>query len=161
MYKRQVGNGAFELVRRGTGGGAVGVTPVIDNSSGSTVVTLDLSGSFTTAAGLVDGNYQLTVRGDLITSSSGVAIDGDGDGNAGGDLVFGDTAADNFFRLFGDNDGNRSVNVFDLLAFRSTFGDSNGDANFNAQFDSNADGNVNVFDLLAFRDNFLETLVFV
>ena len=64
-----VGNGAFELVRRGTGGGAVGVTPVIDNSSGSTVVTLDLSGSFTTAAGLVDGNYQLTVRGCLLYTS--------------------------------------------------------------------------------------------
>ena len=154
-------SGAFELVRRGADGGAVGVTPVIDNSSGSTVVTLQFFGSFTGAAGLVDGNYQLTMIGDLITSQSGTAMDGDGDGTAGGNYVFGDTAADNFFRFFGDDDGDRDVDVFDLLGLRQTFGDSNGDSSFDAQFDSNGDGIVNVFDLLAFRQNFSESLDFV
>jgi subtilisin-like proprotein convertase family protein len=154
-------SGAFELVRRGADGGAVGVTPVIDNSSGSTVVTLQFFGSFTGAAGLVDGNYQLTMIGDLITSQSGTAMDGDGDGAAGGNYVFGDTAADNFFRFFGDDDGDRDVDVFDLLGLRQTFGDSNGDSSFDAQFDSNGDGIVNVFDLLAFRQNFSESLDFV
>jgi subtilisin-like proprotein convertase family protein len=156
-----VGAGAFELVRRGAGGGAVDVTPVVDDSSGSTVVTLEFSGTFTGAAGLVDGNYELTVIGDLITSSSGTAIDGDGDGVAGGNFVFGDTEADNFFRFFGDNDGSRNVNVFDLLAFRNTWQTSAGDSAFNAQLDSNADGTINVFDLLAFRGNYNESLDFV
>jgi len=152
--------GAFELIKRGTGGGAVDVNPVIDNSSGSSVVTLELSGAFAGVAGLVDGNYQLTVVGDLITSSFGTAIDGDGDGTAGGDLVFGDTEADNFFRFFGDLDGNRGVDVFDLLGFRQAFSTSAGDSAFNEQVDSNADGIVNVFDLLAFRNNFRDTLDF-
>jgi len=156
-----IGAGAFELVRRGPDGGTVDVTPVIDNSSGSTVVTLEFSGAFAGANGLVDGNYQLTVIGDLITSASGSAMDGDGDGVAGGNFVFGNTASDNFFRFYGDGDGNRIVNVFDLLSFRQAFGSSDGDSGFDAQYDSNADGNINVFDLLAFRNNFLETLDFV
>ena len=156
-----VAPGAFELIQRGPNGGTVDVTPVIDNSSGATVVTLEFSGAFAGAAGLVDGNYQLTVLGDLITSSSGTAMDGDGDGVAGGDLVFGDTAADNFFRFYGDNNGDRLVNVFDLLAMRLTFGSTDDDANFNSNFDSNGDGRVNVIDLLAFRGNYLESMNFV
>jgi subtilisin-like proprotein convertase family protein len=156
-----VGAGAFELIKRGPSGGIVDVTPVVDNSSGSTVVTLEFSGAFTGAAGLIDGNYQLTVSSDLITSSSGTPMDGDGDGVPGGDLVFGDTASDRFFRFFGDNNGDRSVNLFDLLAFRQTWGSSDGDAAFNGQFDSNADGTINVFDLLAFRNNYAETFDFV
>ena len=153
--------GAFELVKRGPDSGVVNVTPMVDNSSGFSVVTLELSGAFTNSSGLVDGNYQLRVFGDLVTSSSGTAIDGDGDGIAGGNLVFGDTAADNFFRFFGDNDGNRNVSLIDLLAFRQTWSSSAGDPEFNSQLDSNADGVIDLFDLLPFRSNFSETLEFV
>ena len=158
-----LGTDSFELVRRGDDGGTVNVTPTVDNSTGVSVVTLAFdAGAFVTDSGsLVDGNYQLTVFGDQITTDNGVAIDGDGDGVAGGNLVFGDTETDNFFRFFGDADGNRIVNSPDLLEFRRTWLANDADSNFNAGFDSNADGVINVVDLLAFRNNFLDTVPFV
>jgi hypothetical protein len=157
-----VGADAFELIRRGPGGGVVDVTPVISNGRTGTEVTLTFSGAFATSAGsLVDGNYQLTVFGDEIISSGGVAIDADGDGVAGGNFVFGDTETDNFFRFFGDINGNRLVNVFDLLNFRQAWGSSVGDAEFDAQFDHDGNGNIGVFDLLPFRNNYIDTLDFV
>ena len=155
------GSGAFELVQRGADGGPVDVTTSIDNSSGRSIVTLTFSGSFATASGsLVDGNYELTVVGDQITTSSGAAYDANDDGVAGGSFVHGDTETDNFFRLFGDGDGDRDVDLFDLLGFRTTFGQSTGNANFNEGFDANGDGVVNVIDLLSFRQNFGERLDF-
>jgi len=157
-----VESGAFEVLKRGSGGGAVDVGTFVDNSSGSTVVTLSFSGQFTEASGsLVDGNYQLTVFGDLLETQNGQSYDADNDGIAGGNLVFGDTAADNFFRFYGDVTGDKSVTVFDLLPFRQTWLKSTGDADYNPDFDSNGDGNINVFDLLSFRQNYLETLDFV
>ena len=78
------------MIKRGPEGGAVTVTPTVDNSSGRSVVTLTFSGAFVNSAGsLEDGNYQLTVFGDQVTGSGG-AFDGDNDGVAGGDFVFGD-----------------------------------------------------------------------
>lgn len=158
-----LGTDSFELVKRGVDGGTVDVTPSVDNSSGASVVTLTFdAGSLVTDSGsLVDGNYQLTVFGDEITNNSGVALDGDGDGVAGGNLVFGDTETDNFFRFYGDADGNRVVNVVDLLGFRRTWLSSDADSNFDASFDSNADGNINVVDLLEFRGNYLNRVDFV
>lgn len=156
------GDTPFELVRRGTGGGVVDITPSIDNSSGSTVVTLTFAGTFTEASGsLVDGNYQLTIFGDQVQTLGGQDFDGDGDGVAGGDFVFGDTETDNFFRLFGDVTGDRFVNVIDLLEFRNSFLSNAGDSNFSEAFDSNNDGTINVVDLLRFRSNWLERLEFV
>lgn len=157
-----LGADAFELIKRGPGGGVVDVTPRIDNSSGTSVVTLTFSGAFATPGGsLVDGNYQLTVFGDQILASDGVAIDGDDDGVAGGNLVFGDVETDNFFRFFGDINGNRTVDVFDLLAFRQASGSSSGDPDFDPQFDHDGNGSINAFDLLPFRNNYIDTLPFV
>ena len=81
-----IGANAFEVFKRGPGGGTVGVVPTIDDSSGQTVVTLTFTGQFVTASGsLEDGNYQLTVFGSEVTTSTG-AFDGDEDGAAGGNL---------------------------------------------------------------------------
>ena len=155
-----VGAGAFEVIKRGSDGGAVGVIPSIDDSSGQTVVTLTFTGQFVTAGGsLEDGNYQLTILGDLITTSGG-ALDGDGDGNPGGNFVFGDTEADNFFRLFGDVDGDRVVAALDLLRFRQTYNKSTGDTGFDDRFDFNVDGTITAFDLLRFRNNYRDRLDF-
>ncbi len=151
----------FELIRRGADGGVVDITPTVDNSSGSTVVTLTFAGTFTESSGsLVDGNYQLTIFGDQVQTISGQDFDGDGDGIAGGNFVFGDTEADQFFRLFGDLDGNRFVNIFDLLSFRRAYLSEDGDDDFDVNFDSNLDGRINVFDLLRFRQNWLERVDF-
>ncbi|MEX2673322.1 MAG: Ig-like domain-containing protein, partial [Phycisphaeraceae bacterium] len=52
-------------------------------SAGDTFVTLNVPSGL-----LTDGTYQLTLFGDnAITDLSGVALDGDGDGQAGGDFI--------------------------------------------------------------------------
>jgi hypothetical protein len=108
----------------------------------------------------VDGNYQLTVFGDQVTTSTGAALDGDEDGTAGGNFVYGDTAADNFFRFFGDVDGDRIVTTLDLLRLRQTWLAADGDSNFDDRFDRDNDGVISTFDLLFFRKNYLDRLDF-
>ncbi|QEG20924.1 Ig-like domain-containing protein [Mariniblastus fucicola] len=132
------------------------VSAAIDNSSGSSVVTLTFSGAVTESAtgSLVDGNYQLAIDGSKVEGASGQFYDGDGDGIAGGMYLFGNDPGHNFFRLYGDVTGDRTVSVFDLLQFRQTYLTSVGDPAFNEQFDVTNDGLVNVFDLLRFRQNY-------
>ena len=74
----------------------------------------------------------------------GRELDGDGDGNGGGDRV------DAFFRLFGDSDGDRDVDLHDLGRFLSTFGRRPGDPHYLAYFDVNGDDRIGVIDLVAF-----------
>jgi len=155
----QIANSAFSLVNRVDGNVQTSFTTT--NANGRTVATLSFSGGNTESSGsLVDGNYELTIDGGSIVDSAGNNFDVDGDGNPGGVVVFGDQEADSFFRLFGDVNGSRSVNVFDLLGFRQAWLMMTGDASFDASFDSNVDGLINVFDLLRFRQNYLKTLPF-
>ena len=156
-----VDSDSFELLKRGPDGGVVQLIPAVDNTSGNSVVTLTFGGSYVEGSGsLVDGNYQLTLIGDQIQTAAGDSFDADGDGVAGGNFILGDEEADAFFRLLGDGNGDRSVNIFDLLEFRGAWLSTDGDENFAAKFDFNADGTINIFDLLPFRDNWLETLDF-
>ncbi|QEG23529.1 M4 family metallopeptidase [Mariniblastus fucicola] len=123
----------------------------IDNSSGVSNVTVTFSGALVETGGsLVDGNYELTVNGSLLGGSV-----------PGSDYTFGDQESDNFYRFYGDADGNRNVNVFDLLGFRQTYQLSDGSLGFDERFDSNGDGTVNIFDLLKFRQNYGESLSWV
>lgn len=157
-----LGSTPFEIVKRGAEGGTVAIESQIDNSSGNSIVTLTFSGSFTNKGGsLIDGHYQLTIFGDQIQTLSGQNFDADGDGVAGGNLVFGDTESDNFFRLFGDATGDGAVDASDLLRFRRTWLAETDEDNFNPNFDSNADGTVNAADLLPFRKNWLADPDFV
>lgn len=100
---------------------------------------------------LVDGNYQLTLNGSLVTRG-GVPMNQN--------FVFGDVEADGFYSFFGDSDGNRAINVFDLLAFRRSFGTVSGSPNYEYYLDFDANGSVNVFDLLPFRTRFGSSLPF-
>ena len=109
---------------------------------------------------MVDGNYQLTIDGNQITNDSGTPFDLNGDGNPGGLLVFGDEESESFYRLFGDIDKNRLVNILDLLGLRQAYLLVTGDASFDESFDSNVDGVINILDLLRFRQNYLKSLPF-
>ncbi len=100
---------------------------------------------------LEDGNYQLTLTADLVTRSGVPMME---------DFVFGGVESDGFFSFFGDSDGNRSNNIFDLLAFRRSFGTSSGDPDYAFFMDFDAGGSINIFDLLQFRIRFLDTLPF-
>ena len=58
--------------------------------------------------------------GSRVTGPGGLALDGDGDGDPGGDYV--STSALGLFRLFGDSDGSGAVDALDLFRFRQRFG---------------------------------------
>ena len=118
----------------------------IDESEGVTHVRFSFEGPLTRAGNaLVDGEYQLKLNGlGYFDSSSRLAGT---DFEAGG-------ASSSLFALFGDSDGNRFVNVFDVLRFRNTWLLSESDAGYADEFDFNDDGMINIFDLLPFRNNY-------
>jgi hypothetical protein len=134
--------GAFELQRQGGSPVELNVTTSIID--GRTVSLLTFTGSGVIGGSLADGNYTLTIRGDHVHDRFGRALDGDGDGAAGGDR------SDALFRLFGDGDGDRDVDLHDLGRFLGTFGRCQGDPHYLAYFDVNGDDRVGVIDLVAF-----------
>ena len=153
--------GAFELIQRGTAS-AVDVLFGIDDVGGKTIATLTFTGALTEYGSLLDGNYQLTVRGDRIHDrETGADLDGDGDGLVGGNHEFGEAAADAFFRFFGDQDGDRDVDNQDFLKFRQSFRQTEPDPAYLWYFDFDQDGDVDNLDFLKFRSRFRQELLFI
>jgi hypothetical protein len=117
----------FLVSRRGAAAGLVDYIAQTQQIDGRTIVTLVFQGNHVDLGGsLRDGNYDLVVKSDLIRVN-GLSLDGDNDGVAGGDFYFGRTAednivaTDNFFRMFGDTDGDRDVDAFDTARFNAVF----------------------------------------
>ncbi|XZE56469.1 PKD domain-containing protein [Planctomycetaceae bacterium SH139] len=158
-----IDTGAFMVTKRGVGGGSVNseFTTTVDEQ-GNTIATVTFSGSFTRAGfNLVDGNYQLYIDPSKVRRAGTlVRLDGDGDGQAGGDFVFGNEAADKFYAMFGESNGDRNVGFLDFLRFRNTFGSSSGDSSYNQDLDFNDDDAVGFIDFLAFRSRFGTNLPF-
>ena len=153
--------GAITVFKRGTGGGFVDTTVALDSSSGKTVATLTFSGTFTEYSSLVDGNYELRIDAAKVRSVlANITLDGDDDGAPGGNYVLGDEEADNFFRHFGDSDGDRDVDNLDFLRFRQTFRISYPDPAYKWYLDFDGDGDVDNLDFLRFRMRFRGDLPF-
>ncbi len=131
-----VGANAFEV--RLVGGAAVPFTPSVSVVNGQTVVLLTVTGG----SSLADGRYTLTVRANQVTDGLGNQLDGGTDYLA------------NFHRLYGDVNGDATVNAFDYGQFRPAFGSSTGDPTFVEWLDFDGDGTINAFDLGQFRDRF-------
>jgi endonuclease/exonuclease/phosphatase family metal-dependent hydrolase/uncharacterized Zn-binding protein involved in type VI secretion len=150
---------AFTVIQRSdSDGNATGTNVTVVSTSidvsGNTVSTIAFDSLTRNNAGaLIDGNYELTIDG------SKVARRGT-DLTLGSDVVYGNSADDNFFAFYGDDTGNGTVDVFDLLAFRQTYRAEAGDSNFDANLDFNADASIDIFDLLPFRSNYRETITF-
>ncbi len=125
----------------------------VSEVDGQTVVDFLFTSQTNGSGSLVDGDYLLQIDGNSI-SADGIALDGDGDDTPGGTHEFGRVEADNFFRMFGDGNGNGRVELFDFAAFRSTYSLVDGDAGYLGHFDSNANDRIELFDFAAFRNNF-------
>ncbi|MFK7737687.1 MAG: Ig-like domain-containing protein, partial [Pirellulaceae bacterium] len=125
------------------------ITPIIDTHviSGRTVATLTFAGDGIIGGSLADGNYTLTTLSSALTDSAGNHLDGDEDGESGGD------ATDEFFRLFGDGNGDRRVNIIDFFGFRRAIR-----GEYNAAYDFDGDGRVNIIDFFRFRSRFGKSL---
>lgn len=156
---------AFTVRKRGPDGGLVVTTATVSILGNKTQVRLAFAGSFVESNGsLKDGNYDLIIRAASIrranTSDSSALLDGDRDGIAGGDRLFGSSAndqavaADAFFRLYGDTNGDGLVGVAEFGEFRSSFGKTSTDAGYNALFDFDSIGAVGVSDFGQFRSRF-------
>ncbi len=150
---------AFEVLKRGAGGGAVGTTVTTSlDGLGRTVATIVFSGPFTRGgASLVDGNYQLSINASLI-DRNGLALDGDLNGLAGGDRFFGTDEADNFYAFFGDTSGDRNISLSEFNGFRSSFGKASGDAGYSDLFDFDGNQAIGLTDFNQFRQRFGQSL---
>ncbi|MCG8653270.1 MAG: Ig-like domain-containing protein [Pirellulales bacterium] len=143
----EIDPGAFEIANRD--GQQVEVNLSTQLIGNQTVATLTFTGPQADASGsLLDGNYTLITRSDRIRDLSGNALDGNRDGVSGGNAV------DEFYRLFGDADGDRDVDLFDFAAFRASFLRTSGDPMWNRAFDFDGDDDVDLFDFAAFRSRF-------
>ncbi|MEM6468828.1 MAG: hypothetical protein AAF802_04615 [Planctomycetota bacterium] len=144
---------AFVVEQIDAGGvqvGTVNVSPV--DVAGKTVVTLTFSGAGTVdrlgtgllGDSLADGNYLLTV---LASEVERLGVPMAADATLGGQ-VFGDPNNDDFFRLYGDNDGDGDVDFDDLnVGFIPAFNAVDGDGNFNPGLDFDGDGDLDFDDL--------------
>jgi hypothetical protein len=75
-----------------------------------------------------------------------------GNGVGGGDYSF------DFFRYFGDVDGDRDVDPVDLFKFKKAYLTDSSSPLYDSRFDSEGDGDVDPVDLFKFKQNYLNTL---
>jgi hypothetical protein len=127
--------GALTLV-----GFAGTLTSNVDNTGGRSTLTLTFAGVGTEFGSLADGNYTLTANAANVHDLTGNQLSGN--------------ASFNFHRLFGDINGDKTVNLSDLTAFRNAFGSTTTDANYLSFLDLNGDGVINLSDLTQFRNRF-------
>src|SRR4029077_11924482 len=116
--------GAAFTLTRNSDNAVIGFTATSSIVNGVTQVTLNgFTGSATDFGSLADGRYTLTALSSQITIG-GSALDGDGNGTPGGNYTYTDAPAQGIglFRLFGDVNGDQTVNGLDLGFFRNAFG---------------------------------------
>jgi hypothetical protein len=141
---------AFTLTR--TGGGSVNFSASASVVGGVTVVTLNnFTGAESQFGSLADGRYTLTALASHI-SANGQPLDGNGDGTPGDDYTFGD--AQGLFRLFGDVNGDRHVDIADFSVFSNCFNSSTDQQNYLAYLDFDGDGHIDIADFTQFSLRF-------
>ena len=65
-----------------------------------------------------------------------------------------------FHRLFGDIDGNGTVNSADYFQFKKAFGAASGSSLYNPDFDFDNNGKINSSDYFKFKANFGRKFVY-
>ncbi len=117
--------------------------------NGDTIATLDFTGSDIIGSSLADGRYTLTIIGSQITGPGGLGLDAGSTGNAGS------SGTNQFFRLFGDANGDGKVDNTDLIIFQSANGKHIGDGGYLSYMDFNGDGVIDlVTDYAQFRKRY-------
>ncbi len=145
-----VGGDPFQFVNTKTGKEAID-QPVVSVQDGVTVVEFSFAPgtSVGPSGSLLDGDYRLMIDASLI-SAHGLSLDGNGDGIDGDNYQF----VENFYRRFGDHNGNGVVDLLDFATFRRTFGLSETETGYQPSFDSDGNRAINLLDFAAFRRNF-------
>ena len=120
--------------------------------TGASVLTWSLEGFAGGTASLPDGYYQLRLPSGLITDTYGLALDGTGDGQPGGDYVA------NFFVLQGDVNGDGVVDSNDMAAVDAVMGSRPGSTNWNPNADLARSGSVTTYDRIIVYDDMGDTI---
>ncbi len=135
---------AFQL--QNAAGIDVGISQAVRVVNGKTVVSLTFEGPLVDASGsLMDGSYVLTTLDTQVKDLAGNELDGDRDGVPGG------TSADEFFRVFGDTDGDGDVDGLDHVLFGRTLLSRIGDDEYDRRFDFDGDGDIDARDAARLR----------
>lgn len=133
----------------------VGGKTVVELTFNSGLSVDDRAGVDALANSLSDGNYRLDILASAV-QTSGVAMASDYE--FGGDASDPIAAADSFFRLFGDTDGDRDVDAPDLSQFSLTFLKAVGDAGFDPDYDFDGDGDVDSRDYAELGKRFSKSI---
>lgn len=159
-------NGAMTMVRLNSGGsGSNYNTPPTNASSALSAPTTSDGGvtwtykfvvgdpymeNFADSSGsLMDGIYTVSVDRTKVTAANGMPV------ALSGNLSL------TFHRLFGDSDGNKSVNLADYAAFRLVFQPGGGETMAEgAAFDYNGNGQIQLLEYGNFRLRFMKAFVY-
>lgn len=118
-----------------------------------TVANVTFQGSEVDSTGsLIDGRYAIRILDGHVSDLAGNVLDGDGDGKAGG------AAVDEFFRFYGDTDGDSDVDGQDYVRFGLAFLNRSGDKNYNPSLDYDDDGDIDGQDYGQFGRRFLKSI---
>ncbi|MCA9064758.1 MAG: VCBS repeat-containing protein, partial [Planctomycetaceae bacterium] len=135
--------GAFSLVNSTTGDAFTIVDADVSVSvvNGQSIAVLSFINSTSGIVGgsLADGRYTLMINASKV--------------RVGVDTMAADHI-DEFFRLFGDSDGDGDVDRVDYARFQRAYGQAPGDSLFNDAFDVDGDGDIDRRDLAFFRRNY-------
>jgi hypothetical protein len=118
-----------------------------DNTNTPNPITLTPSSNNTTYTltfnnqSLSDGIYDLTLHSSLITDTWNNPLQGP-------------DQTTTFHRLYGDADGNGTINVADLGTFASFYGATTANPNFPAYLDADNNGAIDIADLGTFASNY-------
>ena len=114
-------------------------TPTTSDGGFTWVIAVLANTAFSDATGsLKDGIYKVTIDPSKVT----------------GGTLSGTNLSTTFHRLYGDIDGNKTVNSADYFKFKAAFGSTSGQANFNSDFDFDGNGKINSADYFKFKANF-------
>ena len=127
-------------------GSTAGTLPSLSWSSADGGVTwiVTFSGNGVVAGSIGDGMYDLTINSQQLQDSNQQSIAAN--------------VVTPFIRLFGDFDGNGTVNNADYARFRAAYGSSIGDSAYLALFDYDGNGTINNLDYAQFRTRYGSSL---
>ncbi len=134
--------GAFRVIR--SDGVVAGLSKTVTQVNGPTQVVLTFSGTGTYAGSLADGKWTLKVVKSRVHRADYRSVVMEAD------------SLTSFYRLYGDSNGDRTVDATDQAAFNAAYGQT--DVTSLATFDVNRDGKINAFDQAAFNRRLGHTL---
>jgi RHS repeat-associated protein len=143
-----LGAGAFTIALHqnvtvnGVTGQTAGTLPALSwgSADGGVTWVVTFSGASVVNGSIADGVYDLTLNHAAVSDAAGQGLAAD--------------RTDTFFRVYGDTNGDGTVNNADTFQLRKTFGLSAGQTGYLAYLDATGDGTVNNADVFQFRRRF-------